>query len=312
MNKNREPGGIPTGGRWATESKTESDVDLAGTEASYVVDERDYESASIGAFDALAESTGSKEPVVFSEDTKVIVADQVRAFIEKNRELINASIDDPDDTGYMIGRDFFTARNTHEQIDHGSFSWVVDPEKIKALRQASRGQGRLGLQQDRYGDWEFNEQDLLINEASDEDTTPERLAEIGSLTYNQMGYSYWARVAVANNPNTPVTTLRAISADEAEDDFFAGLGRNPNTPSDLLEDQTDHSSYLVRDLTLSHPNATEAVVAKIVDSSNRRVDAAAREEIMAYGPGRRFAEDLFNREAALLVKAERRLAILRD
>lgn len=312
MSKNREPGGIPTGGRWATESKTESDVDLTDTEARYVVDERDYESASIGAFDALTESTGSKEPVVFSEDTKVIVADQTRAFIEKNRELINASVDDPDDTGYMIGRDFFTARNTHEQVDRLSFSWVVDPEKIKALRQASREMGRLGLQQDRYGDWEFNEQDLLINEARDEATSPERLAEIGSRSYDQMGYSYWARVAVANNPSTPVATLRTISADESEDDFFAGLGRNPNTPSDLLEAQTGHTSFLVRELTVDHPNADKSVLTKSVESSERQVEEAGREERLAYGPGRRFAEQRMDRETALLIKAKRRLAELSD
>jgi hypothetical protein len=86
------------------------------------------------------------------------------------------------------------------------------------------------------------------------------------------------RAAVGERPQTPLTTLLILAADEAPA-VRAGVARNPriDIPYDLREMLAQDKSPEVLFALIRNPSVPEKILGKLVRSRNRDVSSAAKE-----------------------------------
>lgn len=142
-------------------------------------------------------------------------------------------------------------------LEKANQEYLTSPAGIQSMRDAGREEEAFRLQKRRESliaqSQERTEAELLTNPSTNPNTLHRAV----------LNGHYHARVAVANNPNASMRTLKHIIATEAEDDFRFAIARHPNATAEMVDWAANHHSMYAKTLAMDNPNVSQETINKI-------------------------------------------------
>lgn len=261
-NESRVPAGIPTGGQFATTTKTEAATSLTPAHVRFHVGDelpmfepgttidvdghRYYAIADFGHSLTWLDGDGEHlpSPIGFYAFT-VVPETEMTTVDEDGFGSTVAALVEQGDAIYSDGGDRFGTVSKITPAQPGG------TELRFTLTDSATGEEELTV---HPGD------ELSIHR-------PEERT-----TYDKDSHDYWANVRAAASRHTDAQALSAILAYESEDDFCMAALRNPNVTSDLVEQASRHHSYWVRRAAVFHEKVSPNTLARIRDEADAEAD----------------------------------------
>jgi hypothetical protein len=142
-------------------------------------------------------------------------------------------------------------------LEKANQEYLTSPVGIKSVRDAGKTDEADKLQRRREvliaQSQERTEAELLTNPTTNPNT----------LHRAALNGHYHAKVAVANNPNASLRTLKHIMETEEEDDFRFAIARHPKATEEMVTWASEHRSMYAKNLAMDNPNISQDAIKEI-------------------------------------------------